>query len=429
MNTKLKYWIAAFGLIVWLVLAWFTASWLHLQGSSIWILRIALAVIGVAAFIIVIWWFVVRDRERAGPTMATGAAGDEIDSLIREAEMRLQTSQLGRSARLGSLPLYFLLGETGSAKTTVVLQSGLEPELLTGQTVQDKVPVPTRTANLWYARQFIFAEAGGPLVQDAPRWARLVKKLAPRQLHSVFGKGAPAPRGAVVCVDCEGFTKAGAPEAMAASIARIQTRLREVSQLLGISLPVYVLFTRADRLQFFHDYVHNFSNDEAALVFGATLPMVTYSTGVYAEQETARISGAFDNLFLSLADRRIKLLAQEFDPNKLPTIYEFPREFRKLRNLLVQLLVDVCRPSQLRRGPFLRGFYFSGVRPVTITTTGPTLAREEPDRTAIRLGRRGRRNRNLRLQESAGPRRPESPGSGSWGKPQSPPVGLSTACF
>ena len=70
------------------------------------------------------------------------------------------------------------------------------------------------------------------------------------------------------------------------------------------------------------------------MVFGATLPMVTYSTGVYAEQETARVSAAFDNLFQSLADRRVNLLAQEFDATKLPAIYEFPREFRKLRTLL-----------------------------------------------------------------------------------------------
>ena len=377
MKTKLKYWIAAIVLIVWLVLAWFTGTWLHLEGTNLWILRIALAVIGVAAFVIVIWWFVVSDRQKREMGGGAATGGDEIDSLIREAERRLQASQLGKTARLGSLPLYFIVGESGSAKTTAVLQSGLEPELLTGQTVQDKTPIPTRTANIWYARQFLFAEAGGPLVQDRLKWEKLVRKLAPRQLHSVFGKGTPAPRGALVCVDCEGFTKPGAAETMAASIANIQTRLREVSQLLGISLPVYVLFTRADRLQFFHDYVRNLTKEEAELVFGATLPKIAYSAGAYAEQETGRLSGAFDNLFLSLAERRIKMLSQEFDTSKLPTTYEFPREFRKLRSLLIQLLVDVCRPSQLRRGPFLRGFYFTGVRPVTITTAGPQVAREE----------------------------------------------------
>ncbi len=389
MNTKLKYWIAAIVLIGWLVLSWFTGTWLHLQGSSLWILRLALAVIGLAAFILVIWWFRMRDKEREGLASA-GAGGDEIDILIREAETRLQTSKLGHSARVGNLPLFLVMGETGSAKTSVVLHSGLEPELLAGQTVQEKVPVPTRTANLWYTRQFIFAEAGGPMLQDKPRWAKFVKKLAPRQLHSVFGKGTPSPRAALVCVDCESFMKAGAPEAIAASIDRIRTRLREVSQLLGISLPVYILFTRADRLQFFQDYVRNLTFEEGSLAFGATLPMVTYSTGVYAEQETARVSWAFDNLFQSLADRRVPLLGQEFDANKLPTIYEFPREFRKLRTLLVQLIVDLCRPSQLRTGPFLRGFYFTGVRPVTITTAGPTLVQEEPmERSSASAGNVG----------------------------------------
>ena len=36
--------------------------------------------------------------------------GDEIDILIREAETRLQASQLGRGARLGNLPLYLRPG-------------------------------------------------------------------------------------------------------------------------------------------------------------------------------------------------------------------------------------------------------------------------------------------------------------------------------
>ena len=63
MNGKLKYWIAAIVLILWLVLAWFMASWLHLQGSSLWILRGALAFIGLLAFALVLWWFIVKDKQ------------------------------------------------------------------------------------------------------------------------------------------------------------------------------------------------------------------------------------------------------------------------------------------------------------------------------------------------------------------------------
>jgi type VI secretion system protein ImpL len=378
-NNTLKYWLAALALIVWLVLSWFVASWLHLQGSSVWILRIVLALIGIAAFITIVWWFRIRDKERAAE-MAQGAGGGaaEIDILIREAESRLQASQLGRNARIGNLPALFVVGESGSAKTSVVQQSGLEPELLAGHTGQEKIPIPTRAANLWFARQFIFAEAGGPLLSDPARWAKFVKKLAPRRLHSVFGKGTQAPRAALVCVDCESFMKPGAAEALSASSDRLRTRLREISQFLGISLPVYVLFTRADRLQFFQDYVRNLTNEEEAQVLGATLPMVSFAGEVYAEQETARVSAAFDNLIYSLAEKRLEYLPREYDASKRPSLYEFPREFRKLRPMLVQLLVDLCRPSQLRTGPFLRGFYFCGVRPVVISTPAPTLVKEEP---------------------------------------------------
>ncbi len=92
---------------------------------------------------------------------------------------------------------------------------------------------------------------------------------------------------------------------------------------------------------------------------------------MYAEEETKRLTKAFDELFYSLAERRLDLLTREHESDKLPGIYEFPRELRKLRTLLVQFLVDLARPSQLSVNPFLRGFYFSGVRPVLVDDVVP----------------------------------------------------------
>ena len=61
-------------------------------------------------------------------------------------------------------------------------------------------------------------------------------------------------------------------------------------------------------------------------------------------------------------------------PRTVPATYEFPREFRKVRGSMVQFLVDLCRPSQLTTAPFLRGFYFSGVRPITVDEFVPAAA-------------------------------------------------------
>src|SRR5205085_3589293 len=124
---------------------------------------------------------------------------------------------------------------------------------------------------------------------------------------------------------------------------------------------------KADRISFFHDYVHTFNNDEATQVLGATLPLASGpSRGVYGEEQAARITDAFNRLYLSLCEKRIDFLARENDPERLPGTYEFPREFRKTRSAIVQFLVDLCRPSELTAAPFLRGFYFSGVRPVFV---------------------------------------------------------------
>ena len=56
------------------------------------------------------------------------------------------------------------------------------------------------------------------------------------------------------------------------------------------------------------------------------------------------------------------MLDRENDPANVTGVYEFPREFGKLRKNLNQYLVELCKPSQLSANPYLRGFYFTGIR-------------------------------------------------------------------
>ncbi len=69
-------------------------------------------------------------------------------------------------------------------------------------------------------------------------------------------------------------------------------------------------------------------------------------------------------MFYSLAECRPGLLYRERSAEKLPGIYEFPRELQKRITIATQFLVDLCRPSHLRRSAFLRGFYFTGIRQI-----------------------------------------------------------------
>ncbi len=176
----------------------------------------------------------------------------------------------------------------------------------------------------------------------------------------------------LVCVDAETLT-VPSPDPLAVLARKLRGQLTEISRLLGINLPVYVLFTRTDRLPFFTEYVAKMNNDEATRILGVTLPIVAQRQGIYAEQETTRLGAAFEKLFHAMCNARPNFLVREGrdEVGPLASVYEFPREFRKVRMPLVRFLVELCRPSQLTVGPFLRGFYFSGGRPVVVDEVAP----------------------------------------------------------
>jgi type VI secretion system protein ImpL len=390
------YWATAAILVPYLLLAWFLGIWLRLHGSSLWILRGGLAFLGILAAAVFFWFFRKSKAEseaEGGPESVGDSGGDtkEVDALVQDAVRKLRASSLGRGASLGKLPLVFVLGESGAAKTHTVVNSALDPELLAGHVYQDNEILPTSTANFWYTRQAIFADVAGDVLQDNKKWPRLVKLLQPGRVSSAVQQGQQAPRAVIVCFDCASFLEERANETSTATARKIGARLQQISQLLGISFPVYVLFTKIDRISFFSEYVRNFSKDEGANVLGATLAVrPPHSIGVYAEEETRRLEKAFDELFYSLSDRRMDLLGRENEADKRPLVYEFPRELRKVRKLLVNFLVDMARPSQLQVNPFLRGFYFTGVRPIVIDDVVAASVDDyetspEPDSGATRI--------------------------------------------
>jgi type VI secretion system protein ImpL len=360
------YWAGAGSFVFFILIGLLGGNLLHLEGPRWYFFMGLMAALGLSSFAL-FYYFQRKAQERrsGGGSSTTGDPGvNETDPLIRDANARLAQSKAG--AGIANLPMIFVIGDRGTAKTSTILQSGIEPELLAGQVYQDNAITPTRTANIFYARGTVFVEAGGAVLGTPQAWSRLVAKLQPGKLKSLGG--GQAPRGVLLCFDLETFTRQGAAESIANAARYLQSRLGEISQILGVSFPVYVLFTRADRLPYFAEFVRNLSNDEAGQVVGATLPMrAANASGVYGEEENQRLTAAFTQLFHTFCDQRLRLLPRETDADKLPQSYEFPREFRKLRSALVQFLVDIGRPSQLRASPFLRGFYFSGVRPVTMT--------------------------------------------------------------
>lgn len=346
-------------LVVAAVISWLAGPLFHLHGAPLIIVRIVILLAGVAAAVAV---FILDRRARGSlPSVADNADHAELASLIHDAQHRLTSSQRASGKSLDAIPLVYVLGDANSAKTTSVLRSGLDPELLAGQVYRDENVLPTPTANFWYTKQGLLVEAGEALRQRPSLWRTLVRRTRPA-LYSLALGARPALRAAVVCISCESFLGAGAAESVTALARNLNLALRQIAQELGTDLAVCVVFTKLDRVPGFAEYVQRLTTEEISVPLGVALPYGSVARGIYADEATSVLASSLDGLFFSLGQFRIEVLGRESELRSTAPIFEFPREMQKLRNNLVSCLVELTRPSQLNASPWLRGFYFTGVR-------------------------------------------------------------------
>lgn len=303
-----------------------------------------------------------------------------VSELIREAGQRLSASstlaEKGGKRSLFDLPLYILAGPAGAGKTTAFLSAGLSPQLLAGHVQQESTILPTALGNLWYASDAVFVEAGGRFfAEDTHEWRTLVEQVSHdkqsfvQQLRSANTR-ATKVRGIVWFCDITSFLGMPDPGRIATLGRKLREYLLVAGEVLGSSFPVYVVFTKADLVPHFADYFRPISETDSRQVLGCTLQASNLSNAneVYAEAYTKRLTDSFNRLYARLADKRLMLLAREAEGARKPGIYEFPRELKRIRDSLIQFLVEAFRPNPLQPGPLLRGFYFTGMQEVPVAS-------------------------------------------------------------
>jgi type VI secretion system protein ImpL len=341
------------------ILSWLVGPLFHLHGSTLLVLRLLIISVGTAAAFAV---FAVQRRGKSSPASeAEVRDASELGTLMRDAQQRLAASQRASAKSFDSTSLVYILGGPNAAKTTIALRSGLDPELLAGQVYRDQTVVATPLSTFWYTQHCVLVEAGQAVRSSAHLWETLVRRTRPRIYQSALG-ATPPTRAAVVCVSLESFFGSDARESIADLARSTNLMVRTLARQLGIDLPVYVIFTKLDRVPGFAEFVRHLSTEEVSEPLGVALPRSSVSGGLYADHATAAVTLSLDELFFSLREFSVEALARQSDQPTTAPVYEFPREMQKLRNNLASYLVELTRPSHLSANPYLRGFYFSGVR-------------------------------------------------------------------
>src|ERR1700679_897442 len=282
-------------LVIWLALA------LHFTGSKLILFCAILGLLGAAIIGFVVWYLRPRGAAITADANATDAAN--LAALLRDADAKVRKANRGGAKSLAALPLLYIVGDENSAKTQTILQAGLDPELLAGNVYQDGGVVPTSLANVWLTSNAALVEAGGPLLKQPGLWQRLVKATVPPQLGSALSSGKKIPaRAVVLCVSVERILAPSTAEQIRALAQTLNERLRELSQILGVSLPVYVLFTKLDTMGSFGEFATRLSEAEVKQPIGSLRSAIGAGSGLYAERAAGAIGLKFDQLVFALSE-------------------------------------------------------------------------------------------------------------------------------
>jgi type VI secretion system protein ImpL len=359
-------------LIIWLAFA------LHFAGLRLVLFCVILGLLG-AAIVGFILWFLHQNSKSSSGGDVNAVDMTNLSALLKDADSKVRQANRAGARSLAALPLLYIVGDENSAKTQTVLQSGLDPELIAGNVFQDGGVVPTSLANVWLTGSAALVEAGGPLLKQPPLWKRFVQATIPPHLGSALSGSSKLPaRAIVVCVSIERILAPSTAEQIKGLAQTLNERLRELSQILGISLPVYVLFTKLDTMGSFGDFATRLSEEEVKFPVGSLLSSIGTGSGLYAERAAASIGAKFDQLVYALSEFRLDVLARGTEIQQQARTYEFPRDVRKLRAGILSLLVEIARPSQIGVNPFLRGFFFTGMRAHIVSDVLDVAAAQVP---------------------------------------------------
>ena len=313
--------------------------------------------------ILVVWlifagfaaWHVVRAR-RAAAAIAKAMERTDTEAGVVSDKMKAALARVKASGKdaLYTLPWYVIIGPPGAGKTTIIQKSGL-------RLIADEAAAGvggTRNCDWWFTDEAVLIDTAGrytsqdsQATRDAKGWENFLatlKKARPLQPLN----------GVIVAIGLDEIGTASA-DALDRHVVAIRARLSELSRHLGLDLPVYVLFTKADLVAGFVEFFDDLTVEGRRSVLGHTLPLD-------ARPGEAELAAGFDAMAQALADRVPQRLQTETDTIRRGAALTFPARVIELRARAVRLLDGIFGSGAVGGGTAagrLRGFYLtSGVQ-------------------------------------------------------------------
>ena len=296
-----------------------------------------------------------RDRALSMGVAASATAEEAaaIEGGLAKALALLKKKQKGQGY-LYEQPWYVIIGPPGAGKTTALLNAGLRFPLAAemGQGAVAGVG-GTRLCDWWFTDDAVLIDTAGRYTTqdsdasvDRAGWDAfldLLKRTRPRQ-----------PLNGVIVAIALSDIAANSVQDTTRHARAISERVRELETRLGIRLPVYALFTKADLIVGFSEYFGDLDRDSRRQVWGVTLPHEAGSAA--AAPDPATMATRFIQLAERLNQQLVARLASEPSAERRTLIAGFPAQVASLAEPLARFLDEAFGATPV---PLLRGAYFA----------------------------------------------------------------------
>ena len=357
-----RWFLTGIGAAILAALVWFIGPLLSFLED--WPIRLVIVVVILLVWFGVNFW-IARRRSKADAALVEGAAGgaaatdasaEEVAAMREKLTTALDLLRRARGTRgyLYEQPWYVIIGPPGAGKTTALLNAGLQFPLAAemGQGAVAGVG-GTRMCDWWFTENAVMIDTAGRYTTqdsdagvDRAGWEGfldLLKRTRPRQpLNGVLVAIAITDIATATPAERSGHARA------------IRKRIKELTDRLGVRVPVYLVVTKSDLLAGFTEFFDDLDRERRAQVWGHT-----FDVKLRDGEGLGGFADAFRAIVARLDGRLIDRLQAERSPDRRAALAGFPAQVASLEAPLTSFLTEAFGGSKLDPAPFLRGVYFA----------------------------------------------------------------------
>lgn len=304
------------------------------------------------------WWFLRKSG--SGYVVGGQESPEEFHAKFLKSLQALKTlprsgSRNGKEDPLYMLPLYLLIGEERSGKTSL-----LRAENLFSPLIPFRDDGGTQNFDCWISTKAVVLDTTGRYVaqadkmRDRAEWYQLLRLLHHHRPHEPI-------TGLIIAIAADELALQP-EEKLRSSASRLRERYDEMVRELGCDFPVYLLITKCDLLEGFGEFFRllppHTLKTAVGYVLDSSSQLQTSVQSGRGDDVLPRLQEGLKIIYDRLLRFRLSLLDNRVSESARQPVFCFPEEMRALSPALLTFAEPLFGPAPKYHTPSFRGVFF-----------------------------------------------------------------------